>query len=205
MPAKLKPSYWLRPGYWLRKGAGKLLIWAGKKLGKRVAGVALRKIGAALVKYSLKQLFKKGLFISNNTIDRTTSEYIKKLSIRLHSSKQAVRSLSGGNQQKVVLAKWLLLQPSVLILDEPTRGVDVGAKAEIYQLLGELVSKGITIILISSDLPELIGLSDRIVVMSEGRIVKVLEQEEATPHQVMYYAGLNEKTAEVVNERNLQP
>jgi len=153
----------------------------------------------------LKQLFKKGLFISNNTIDRTTSEYIKKLSIRLHSSKQAVRSLSGGNQQKVVLAKWLLLQPSVLILDEPTRGVDVGAKAEIYQLLGELVSKGITIILISSDLPELIGLSDRIVVMSEGRIVKVLEQEEATPHQVMYYAGLNEKTAEVVNERNLQP
>ena len=111
--------------------------------------------------------------------------------MRLHSANQKMRSLSGGNQQKVVLAKWLLLSPQLLILDEPTRGIDVGAKAEIYQLLGKLVEQGIGIIMVSSDLLELLGVSDRIVVMAEGKIMKTFSREEVDAHKVMYYAGLH--------------
>jgi len=146
-----------------------------------------------IVLAGLTKLSKKGVFIDNRRINMTTKRYIDKLSIRLHSSNQPIDSLSGGNQQKAILAKWMLLHPDFLVLDEPTRGVDVGAKAEIYQLLGELVKNNITVILISSDLPELIGLSDRIVVMSEGKIMRILDKNEASPQKVMYYAGLNEK------------
>lgn len=139
----------------------------------------------------LKEKFKKRVFINDSHIDEVVQQYIETLSIKLNSKNDAVSSLSGGNQQKVVLAKWLLLGPDLLILDEPTRGVDVGAKSEIYRLLGELVKQNIGIILISSDLPELLGLSDRIIIMSEGKIMKELKREEASPNRVMYYAGLN--------------
>ena len=93
--------------------------------------------------------------------------------------------MSGGNQQKVILAKWLLLSPDILIIDEPTRGIDVGAKKEIYELLNELKESGKAIIMISSDLPEVLGISDRILVMSEGKITGELNREEATQEKIM--------------------
>jgi len=112
-------------------------------------------------------------------------EYIEKLSIRTPSSNQQARYLSGGNQQKSVLAKWLATSPKVLILDEPTRGVDVGAKKEIYNLMNKLVSSGVAIIMISSELPEIIGMSDRIIVMHEGEVKGELLQKEATQEKIM--------------------
>ena len=160
-----------------------------RKLQSLVLGETVR-FNVALA--GLKEKFKKGLFIDNSRVDNVVDEYVDALSIKIHTKNDHLSSLSGGNQQKVVLAKWLLIGPDLLILDEPTRGVDVGAKAEIYRLLGELVKQNITIILISSDLPELLGLSDRIIIMSEGKIMKELDKEDASPHSVMYYAGLNE-------------
>ncbi len=128
--------------------------------------------------------------IDNNGVEESLHHYIDRLNIRLRAPSQQVRFLSGGNQQKVVLGKWLMLSPRVLILDEPTRGIDVGAKHEIYQLIGELVAAGIGIILITSELPELLGLSDRIVVMAEGKIRNILDRAEATPELIMKYASL---------------
>jgi ribose transport system ATP-binding protein len=115
-------------------------------------------------------------------------QFVDKLSIKLSSIDAPVKSLSGGNQQKTVLARWLATEPKVLILDEPTHGVDVGAKADIYQLMRDLAAAGIGIILISSELPEILKMSDRIVVMHEGRITGILDGNNATEDQVMAYA-----------------
>jgi D-xylose transport system ATP-binding protein len=100
----------------------------------------------------------------------------------------AIETLSGGNQQKVIVAKWLNTNPKVLILDEPTRGIDVGAKVEIYNLLNKLVENGVTVIIISSELPEVMGMSDRILVMCEGEIVAELTRKQATKELIMEYA-----------------
>jgi ribose transport system ATP-binding protein len=110
---------------------------------------------------------------------------IQQLRIQTPSSAQKVTSLSGGNQQKVVLGKWLALRPKVLILDEPTRGIDVGAKAEIHALMSRLAGQGLAIIMISSEMPEILGMSDRIVVMSEGRMTGILDRAEATQEKIM--------------------
>ena len=116
-------------------------------------------------------------------------EYVQRLNIRTPSLRQRVRNLSGGNQQKVVLAKWLSLNPKVLILDEPTRGIDVGAKAEIHALMSQLAKQGVGIIMISSELPEILGISDRIMVMHEGRIVAEFQRDEASQDEIMLYAA----------------
>ncbi|OOM13878.1 sugar ABC transporter ATP-binding protein [Clostridium saccharobutylicum] len=116
------------------------------------------------------------------------NEYIRKINIKTPSKDQLIKNLSGGNQQKVVLAKWLMLSPKVLIIDEPTRGIDVGAKKEIYELLNELKSMGKAIIMISSDLPELLGTTDRILVMNEGKISGEVSREEATQEKIMKLA-----------------
>jgi ribose transport system ATP-binding protein len=113
---------------------------------------------------------------------------ISRLTIKTESAETPVRNLSGGNQQKVVIAKWVGISPKVLILDEPTRGVDVGAKREIYQLMNELTEKGVAIIMISSELPEVIGMSDRILVVHEGRIAGEVAGHEATQERIMMYA-----------------
>src|SRR5207253_40461 len=97
-------------------------------------------------------------------------------------------TLSGGNQQKVALARWLLTEPAILILDEPTQGIDVGAKAEIHRLMGKLASRGLAIIMISSELPEILGLSDRVAVMRAGSIVATLDRGEATQERVLALA-----------------
>ena len=97
-------------------------------------------------------------------------------------------NLSGGNQQKVVIAKWLATKPKVLIMDEPTRGVDVAAKAEIYAIMNELARSGVSIIMISSEMPEIINMSDRVAIMREGRLVGVLDKEEIDQERIMSFA-----------------
>jgi D-xylose transport system ATP-binding protein len=121
---------------------------------------------------------------------RRVDEIVQRLRVKTPSLETKVVTLSGGNQQKVVIAKWLLAKPKVLILDEPTRGVDVGAKAEIYQLMNELVRGGVAIIMISSELPEVLGMSDRILVMREGEKAAELSRAEATEERIMSYATL---------------
>ena len=115
-------------------------------------------------------------------------KYIKKISIKTPSQEQLIKYLSGGNQQKVILSKWLMLSPKVLIIDEPTKGIDVGAKKEIYDVLNELKSMGKAIILISSDMAEVIGISDRVIVMHEGEITGKLSRGELSQENIMKYA-----------------
>ena len=124
-------------------------------------------------------------FISPGKERATTINFIGDLNIRTHGPGQNITSLSGGNQQKVMLARWLAGHPKVLILDEPTAGIDVGAKSEIYRVIGELTARGMGIILISSELPELLGLSDRVLVMHAGRITAEFPAAEATEEKVM--------------------
>src|SRR5699024_3518114 len=114
---------------------------------------------------------------------------------RSPSVRQLVANLSGGNQQKVVIAKWLTKDCDILIFDEPTRGIDVGAKDEIYQLLNQLAEAGKSIIMISSELPEVLRMAHRVIVMSEGRVTGELQQQEITQENVMHYATLRPATA----------
>jgi ribose transport system ATP-binding protein len=116
------------------------------------------------------------------------SELIARLKIRTRDMEQAVRMLSGGNQQKVVLARWLALRPRVLLLDEPTRGVDVGGKAEIYELINALVGQGAAIVMVSSELPEVLAMSDRILVMHEGRATALFDAADASQERIMLAA-----------------
>lgn len=115
-------------------------------------------------------------------------DMITRLNIKTRDAEQHVKSLSGGNQQKVVIGKWLGIQPKVLILDEPTRGVDIGAKKEIYHIMNELTAEGVTIIMISSELPEILGMSDRILVMHEGKLTAVMDACDATQETIMHAA-----------------
>ena len=113
---------------------------------------------------------------------------VDRLTIKTASLDTLAGSLSGGNQQKIVLAKWLLTQPKILILDEPTRGVDVGAKFEIYKIIRQLAADGTAILLVSSELPEVIGMSDRVVVMSEGQVTAIADPARMTPETIMHFA-----------------
>lgn len=135
----------------------------------------------------LPQLASGG-FIRGREETQTTDSFVKKLSIKLSNIYAPVRSLSGGNQQKTVLARWLATNPRILILDEPTHGVDIGAKSEIYKLIRDLAETGMGIILISSELPEIMAMSDRIAVMHEGRLAGILDHAEATENKIMELA-----------------
>ncbi|HSL77565.1 MAG TPA: ATP-binding cassette domain-containing protein, partial [Candidatus Limnocylindrales bacterium] len=119
---------------------------------------------------------------------RVVKAFIDRLAIRTPSPSTPAQNLSGGNQQKVILAKWLNARCRILLIDEPTRGVDVGAKREIYALLRDLTARGTAIVMVSSELPEVLGISDRIVVMREGRIAVTLDAREATEERVMAHA-----------------
>jgi ABC-type sugar transport system ATPase subunit len=116
--------------------------------------------------------------------------YVDRLSIKRANLKQQVVNLSGGNQQKVVLAKWLSLSPDILILDDPTRGIDVGAKESIYRLISELAENGVSIIFISSELDEVLGICDRILVIAEGKITGDIPRAEANQEKIMSYATI---------------
>jgi rhamnose transport system ATP-binding protein len=115
-------------------------------------------------------------------------ESIEKLSIRLASENQPILELSGGNQQKAILARWLHTDPQILILDEPTRGIDIGVKAEFYDMIGKLAESGRAILLISSELPELLALCDRVLVMSEGQLTADIPRNEASQEKIMQAA-----------------
>lgn len=127
-------------------------------------------------------------FLNFRALNQIVRNLVERLRVRTPSLNQQVRNLSGGNQQKVVISRWLALNPKVLILDEPTRGVDVGAKAEIHALMNELAAQGMAILMISSELPEVLGVSDRILVMREGKVVAELSREEATQDRIMQAA-----------------
>ena len=128
------------------------------------------------------------LLINDKKKNNSASGYIKKLNVQPLDSKKMTATLSGGNQQKVVIAKWLHCNSEILILDEPTKGIDVGAKEEIYNLLEELVSQGKTVIIVSSELPEIIGLCDTVMVMSEGKQIKIVKDELINEKEILKYA-----------------
>jgi ABC-type sugar transport system ATPase subunit len=132
--------------------------------------------------------FIKFFKVDSNYENNETNNYIKELSIKTPSPDQEVKNLSGGNQQKVLISRWLATKPKVLILDEPTRGVDVGAKAEIYSIMNRLVKEGVSIIMISSELPEVINMSDRVAVMCKGKIQTILNKERFSQETIMHYA-----------------
>lgn len=146
---------------------------------------------------SLDFFTSKGILDLNRETDKV-QEYIKKLGIKTPSMYQLTKNLSGGNQQKVVLTKSLLANPKVLFLDEPTRGIDIGAKYEIYQLMNELIEQGISIVMISSELPEIIGMSDRVYIMHEGKIRGEMDfsKEEVTQEKILFYAAGGQKDDE---------
>ncbi|MEI5994379.1 sugar ABC transporter ATP-binding protein [Candidatus Enterococcus mansonii] len=136
---------------------------------------------------SVDEFAKHGL-LEKKTMDEFVNLLLKRLTVKAESKEVPASSLSGGNQQKVVLAKWIGIGPQVLILDEPTRGVDVGAKREIYLLMNELAERGVAIIMISSDLPEVMSVSDRVIVVREGKIAGEVRKEEATQEKIMNLA-----------------
>jgi len=134
--------------------------------------------------------FVKNLFVQSGRIDKVVGEYVDKLNIKTPSLEQLLKNLSGGNQQKVIIAKWLIRNSDILIFDEPTRGIDVGAKSEIYTLMNDLVKSGKSIIMISSELPEILRMSDRILIMCEGRKTGELDISEANQEEIMKYATM---------------
>ncbi|WEK62063.1 MAG: sugar ABC transporter ATP-binding protein [Candidatus Microbacterium colombiense] len=134
-----------------------------------------------------RRLAKFGL-ITTGIENRAAKEWASRLEVKTHALDTVAATLSGGNQQKVVLAKWLATQPQVLIIDEPTRGIDVGTKSEVHRLLSELAGQGMGILMISSELPEVLGMADRILVMREGRITAEISRSEATSENVMFAA-----------------
>jgi len=151
--------------------------------------------GLSVVENSLMASYEKyeaGMFIHAKKVREITNAYVKKLNIRTPSIDQLLKNLSGGNQQKVVIAKWLINNADILIFDEPTRGIDVGAKSEVYTLMNELVRQGKSIIMISSELPEVLRMSDRIIVMCEGRVTGELDIEEASQERIMKFAIMRE-------------
>jgi D-xylose transport system ATP-binding protein len=168
--------------------AGIGLVTEDRKLLGLVLGMTVRENASLAV---LDQLSKWSV-VDRLEEKRRVEEIVQRLRVKTPSLETKVMTLSGGNQQKVVIAKWLLAKPKVLILDEPTRGVDVGAKAEIYHLMNELVRDGVAIIMISSELPEVLGMADRILVMREGEKAAELSRAEATEELIMSYATLGQ-------------
>ncbi|WP_433252351.1 sugar ABC transporter ATP-binding protein [Streptosporangium sp. CA-135522] len=164
-----------------RKGQGLVL---GADVGENLGLVTLRRAS-------------RGGFVDRSGQRKAAAEVARQLGVRMSGLGQEVRTLSGGNQQKIVIGKWLLAKASVLILDEPTRGVDVGAKVEIYQLINSLTASGHAVLMISSDLPEILGMSDRVLVMARGRLVGELAAGEATQDSVMALAVTEVEDARV--------
>ena len=130
-------------------------------------------------------------FLDNSRMKSDTQWVIDAMRVKTPGQHTSIGSLSGGNQQKVIIGRWLLTQPEILMLDEPTRGIDVGAKFEIYQLISELAKKGKGIIIISSEMPELLGVTDRILVMSNGRVAGIVDTKTATQNEIIRLASLH--------------
>jgi ribose transport system ATP-binding protein len=157
---------------------------------RKAQGLALdMDVGANITLAQLKRYSRLG-FIRAAREEEAAREYVARLGIKTPDTRAATVNLSGGNQQKVVLAKWLLTGPKALLLDEPTKGIDIKGKAEIYRLIEELAASGLGVILVSSELPELLALSDRIIVLREGRLAGALERSEATEERIIELATI---------------
>ena len=156
---------------------------------RKVTGLNLRgTVNDNIAMVAIGKLLEHGLY-SKKLARKASDEYIKKLKIKTPSGDEIAGNLSGGNQQKIVIGKWLLNDPDVIILDEPTRGIDVGAKRDIYLLIGQLVQQGKAVIMISSEIPELMGVCDRIAVMSEGRLSGELTRGDFSQEKIMTLAS----------------
>jgi rhamnose transport system ATP-binding protein len=127
----------------------------------------------------------RGLFLSRSVEQEETRRFGRRLAVKAANWEQRVAELSGGNQQKVVIAKWLATRPKVIILDEPTKGIDVGSKAAVHDFIGELAEDGLAVVLISSELPEVMGLADRIIVMREGRVVDQFQRGHWSAEEIV--------------------
>ena len=153
---------------------------------RRQLGLSMPMSISANITLPVLRRYLNALGLVRTAEERATAEvFRKRLAIRTSSVDLAVAKLSGGNQQKVMLSKWLNTHPSVLILDEPTRGIDVGAKAEVHAMIGELAAEGMGVILISSELPEVLAMSDRVLVMREGRQMAIFDRADADQESVM--------------------
>ena len=156
---------------------------------RRATGIfGIRDIQANTTISSFKR-YKVGPFLSDKKMSEATEWGIKAMRTKTPSQRTQIRSLSGGNQQKVILARWLLTEPEVLLLDEPTRGIDVGAKYEIYQLILNLAKEGKTVLMVSSEMPELLGVCDRILVMSGGQLAGEVDARTTTQEEIMALAA----------------
>lgn len=155
---------------------------------RKKEGLILKNTVGFNITVTIQDKFKKFIRVNKEIRDGIINKYIKTLSIKTPSTNQILFNLSGGNQQKVVLAKWLATEPRVLILDEPTRGIDVGAKADIYAIIDRMARNGMTVIIISSELSEIINTCDRVYVISEGKISGELSREEFSQEKIMHFA-----------------
>ena len=170
-----------------KQAIGKGIVYISED--RKLKGIVpVSSVGKNLTLSALKKV-SSGLFLNAAKERSSVAEYIEKLAIKTPSQRQLIRNLSGGNQQKVLIARGMFTEPRVLILDEPTRGVDVGAKAEIHALISKLAQQGMAIILISSEMPEIIGMSDRIIVMHEGVVTGELQREEFDQERILNYAS----------------
>ena len=134
--------------------------------------------------------YRRGPLLSNKQMTKDTGWVIESMRVKTPSQRTQIRSLSGGNQQKVIFGRWLLTSPEILLLDEPTRGIDVGAKYEIYQLIINLANEGKGVIMVSSEMSELLGICNRIAVMSNGHLAGILDGESATQEDIMRLAAM---------------
>ena len=171
------------PGDAIRYGLA-LVSEDRKNVGLNLVGSVKENITMA----NLEKYCKFGV-ISSGSEKRACDDLIEMLSVKTHSRDTLVNALSGGNQQKVILARWMSTRPKILILDEPTKGIDVGAKAEIYRLIDEFAAEGGCVIMVSSEMPEILGMSDRIAVMHEGDLVAVFDRGEATQEKLLTAAA----------------
>ena len=155
---------------------------------RRESGLVLGRTVAENLAFPILDRLSRALLVNFQRLRTVAEELIARLNIKTPSPRQRVGTLSGGNQQKVVIGKWLAVDASILLLDEPTRGIDVNAKFELYQLVADLVSGGVSVIMASSEMPELFALTDRIVVLAEGRKVAELKTAETDQVEIMRYA-----------------
>ncbi|MCE5235091.1 MAG: ATP-binding cassette domain-containing protein, partial [Eubacteriales bacterium] len=138
---------------------------------------------------NMRSYLKYRIYLSEKSMKKDTDWAIEALKVKTPSQKTKIRSLSGGNQQKVIVGRWLLTKPDILLMDEPTRGIDVGAKYEIYQLMIDLAASGKTVLMVSSEMPELLGVCDRIIVMSNGRIAGEVNAKSTSQEEILTFAA----------------
>jgi ribose transport system ATP-binding protein len=177
------------PGDSVRAGIGYL-----SEDRKRYGLMLMQNIDLNLTLAAMKLFTKVNFFLNFKKSRKISSEYVDRLKIKTPGLYQKARNLSGGNQQKVVIGKWLIRNSEIFIFDEPTRGIDVGAKGEIYKLINELAQQGKAIVMISSELPEILRMSHRVIVMCEGRVTGELSGKDITQEAIMRFATMRKET-----------